>query len=266
VKRGKDFVDRPVINRVNILCDGSINSINQRDIAKWKWMRKFLFKGLKLHNLKRIEIITQEIIQDVMKHVKRLDGQPFDPTDMIHDAVLQILTVMVLSRKVETSHPSFKKLKEMDKVATEVFSITGPGALLDVFPWLRYFGNKTYKNVKKIRSLLQEIYKFWKGQFQSGECDDDHGWFTQLLDAIDNNPVNLSEGHMMMLFFDFFFAGSVTTSATLSCFLNVIVHYPDIQENLQKEVDSVIERNCSVAIKDRDSMPYTYAFILELLR
>ena len=48
--------------------------------------------------------------------------------------------------------------------------------------------------------------------------------------------------------------------------LNVLVHYPHVQRRLQEEVDSVVGQGRRVAFRDREGMPYTRAFIKELLR
>ena len=68
------------------------------------------------------------------------------------------------------------------------------------------------------------------------------------------------------MFGDFIVAGSGTTSATLCTGLNILVHHPTIQENLQKEVELVVGQNRTISIADRESMPYMCAFIFELLR
>jgi len=60
-------------------------------------------------------------------------------------------------------------------------------------------------------------------------------------------------------------AGSITTSTSIYGFINLIIHKRNIQKRLQQEVNEVIGQR-QVSLKDRESMPYTMATILELLR
>ena len=61
-------------------------------------------------------------------------------------------------------------------------------------------------------------------------------------------------------------AGVYTTSTTLSCFINILYHHPDIQEKMRKEVMDVIGSSCNPSIKDQDNLPYLRATILEIGR
>ena len=64
----------------------------------------------------------------------------------------------------------------------------------------------------------------------------------------------------------FFLAGMMTTSTTLTCLMNVLCHYPNVQERLKKEVMDVIGPARHPTLKDQDNMPYLRATILEIGR
>jgi cytochrome P450 len=65
---------------------------------------------------------------------------------------------------------------------------------------------------------------------------------------------------------DLFFAGSDTTSTTLSWTVLFLAYYPEIQKKLQIELDSVTGKSRSVSLADKPSLPFTEATILEILR
>jgi len=65
---------------------------------------------------------------------------------------------------------------------------------------------------------------------------------------------------------DLFFAGAETTTSTLNWTLYFMVKYPDVQKRVQEELDSVIGRNRSPTLSDRDMTPYTEAVLLEVQR
>ena len=64
---------------------------------------------------------------------------------------------------------------------------------------------------------------------------------------------------------DLFGAGSETTSSILSFAILYLIRFPDIQEKLQAEIESVL--GCrSAMLEDRPQMPYMEAVIHEVLR
>ena len=53
----------------------------------------------------------------------------------------------------------------------------------------------------------------------------------------------------------FYLLGTVTTSSTLYAFLNILLHYPDVQRKLQAEVDVVTEDVSTMTFLTRYEMP-----------
>ncbi len=51
---------------------------------------------------------------------------------------------------------SIEDLIWIDKEATVVVNPTGTGKLLDIMPSLRFLGNKSYLNLKKVMNVSQE--------------------------------------------------------------------------------------------------------------
>ena len=70
---------------------------------------------------------------------------------------------------------------------------------------------------------------------------------------------------IMIWYWFSFNSGTTTTFCTLYGFLAVMANHPEIQQNIQKEIDEVIGHNQS-ATRYHTKMPYTEASIWELLR
>lgn len=61
-------------------------------------------------------------------------------------------------------------------------------------------------------------------------------------------------------------AGSIGYLTTTYWGLALLAEYPDIQAKVAKEVREVIGSERLPSLDDRDAMPYTQAFVTELLR
>jgi len=65
---------------------------------------------------------------------------------------------------------------------------------------------------------------------------------------------------------DLFMAGDDTSSTTLRWILLSLANHPDVQNRLQKEVDTVVGCDRLPSLDDEVHMPYIQAFILETMR
>lgn len=264
VKKGVDFSNRINTYRVNKLTK------NRSEVAfadydeKFKYLKKLMFKGLRQHNLKHIEEITIDVVNDMMHEIKSLDGKSFDPASYIFPALFQILYVMVFSHKVDKSNPELQLLREIDEEAVELLSFAGTHALLDFFPWLRFFGNKTYKELVQLNDKMDMLFETFITKILNEEMEG--GWFKDLLEIHTQDTKRLTKDNIRMLTLQFFTAGSATTSTTLMAFTNLMVHNPEVFKKLQAEVDSKIEESGKISFSDRACMPFTYACVLETLR
>merc|ERR1719273_2783293 len=77
----------------------------------------------------------------------------------------------------------------------------------------------------------------------------------------ENGRVNLAN-----TLFDLFLAGSETTSTTLTWAMLYMARYPDVQERVQKDLDSIVDTEALPSLQDRAKLPYVEAVIMEVQR
>ena len=187
--------------------------------------------------------------------------------------MLNIITLFVLGRKYPVENDVFKMFIESMRLMILSHSYFGRGTELDIFPWLRYLGNQTYKNLCQYNAVRDEVYEKIKRQV----CDDlvdskengPHGAMHDLMrllsqDNTENKKVE--EMRIKCTVFNLFNAGTFTSSSSYYSFLNLMIWYPQVQRKLQEEVDRLVGPNRKVTLNDRQNMPYTQATVLELLR
>lgn len=75
-----------------------------------------------------------------------------------------------------------------------------------------------------------------------------------------------SEWQLTCTLYDLWSAGMETTVNSLDWMTLLMVNHPDIQKNVQKEIDDVVGRERVPNMNDRSRMPFTCATIQELQR
>ena len=71
---------------------------------------------------------------------------------------------------------------------------------------------------------------------------------------------------MVQILGDLFSAGEETVNTCLSWAMVYLLHYPEVMAKIQQELDMVIDRSQLPSVDDRPYLPYTEAFIYEVLR
>ena len=65
---------------------------------------------------------------------------------------------------------------------------------------------------------------------------------------------------------DLFVAGTETTSTAITWAIAFLINYSDIQDQIHKELDTVVGSSRPPSLDDRNSLPYFEAFTTEVLR
>ncbi len=75
-----------------------------------------------------------------------------------------------------------------------------------------------------------------------------------------------AKDHLHTTLSDLFFAGSETTSSTLSWAILFMIRHPDVQDKVREEIHRVVGRDWLPTLADRTAMVYTEATIMEVQR
>jgi len=93
-------------------------------------------------------------VTELIKQVRLIGGKPFDPNEMIHMCVVNVITSILLGKRYEYEDPTLKKLVHVihDSITLSVLEIT-------LFPFLRFIPpfRKRQKLSNDIFRILMEL-------------------------------------------------------------------------------------------------------------
>nr|XP_060622709.1 cytochrome P450 2J3-like [Anolis sagrei ordinatus] len=143
--------------------------------------------------------------------------------------------------------------------------------LCEIFPGvMKYFPGphkRAISSMNVILSYARKEVERHKVQQNQHEPQDIIDYYLLQMDKSKDDPTSTyNEDNLVQCIFDLFIAGTDTTATSLQWSLLLMVTYPDIQEKIQKEIDTVLNPTQSISYQERKKMPFTHAVIHEILR
>ncbi|XP_063298141.1 cytochrome P450 2K1-like isoform X2 [Pelobates fuscus] len=236
----------------------------------WKVMRRFSLTTLRDFGMgkKVIENLINEECDSLIEVFQSYKGKPFDNKMIINGAVSNVIVSVLLGHRFDYNDPLFLKL--MGLINSNVMILGTPMILLyNMLPSLVRLlpgsHNIIFENVRKMNTFIKETFAKHKDQLDMNDQ-------RNLIDAYlvkqqEEKPKGLffHDENLTGLVGNLFSAGTETTSTTLRWGILLMMKYPEIQKNVQNEIDNVIGSS-QPQTEHRKDMPYTDAVIHEIQR
>ncbi|XP_066279157.1 cytochrome P450 2U1-like [Branchiostoma lanceolatum] len=264
VKKGDRLSDRPYMYVLHELsCGGKgIGFASYND--EYKNRRKAMVSILRRFGMGK-GFMEEQIHEEVLELKKNFaehaaSGEAFDPSPLLGCSVLNVICSMILGARFEQDDPLFHRLVAlMDRTVAAM----GPSQILNVFPWLRFVpglgqtGSDVIGCAEEIREFLSGVIREQRSQLNNN----DDVSFVQSLEAALKD-----DDQVTMIMQDLFIGGAETTTTTLRWALLYLALHPEVQENMQTELDREVGRERRPSLTDKPRLPYTEAAILEIQR
>ncbi|XP_037015269.2 steroid 17-alpha-hydroxylase/17,20 lyase isoform X2 [Artibeus jamaicensis] len=247
IKKGKEFSGRPQVVTLDILSD------EQRGVAfadygdAWQLHRKLVRATFSLFK---------------------------DGDQKLENILTNIICFICFNTSFKKGHPALKTIHTYNEGIMESL---GKKSMVDIFPVLKIFPNKTTKMMKnyiKMRNdLLSAIYEKHKKNFSSDSI-------TNLVDILiqaqansvnnnngsDQESMLLTDRHNLATIGDIFGAGLETTTSVVKWTVAFLLHNPQLLKKIQKEIDQNVGFGRTPTVSDRNHLLLLEATIREVLR
>ncbi|XP_045577355.1 steroid 17-alpha-hydroxylase/17,20 lyase [Salmo salar] len=286
LQRGKEFAGRPKMLTTELLTRGGKDIAFSDYSPLWKIHRRLVHNSFTLfgEGTTKLQRIVLEAVEDLCCDLQANRGKAIDPEPPLMRAVTNVVCTLVFSSTYQPGDPELTSVMEYNDGIVQTIA---RGGLVDIFPWLRFLPNRTLTTLKEciaVRDqLLSKKLEEHKVSLIGGEPRD-------LLDALlqgqtrikhnqgsgvrdqglgaeqEEEEEGISDDHVLMTAAEAFGAGVETTSTTLLWVLAFLLHHPQVQERVQKELDEVVGCGRSPDVSDRPHLPYLDSVINEVMR
>ncbi|XP_069907394.1 cytochrome P450 2D/II isoform X1 [Oryctolagus cuniculus] len=274
VTYGEDTADRPPAHTLEPLGFGphAQGVVMARYGPAWREQRRFSMSTLRNFGLgkKSLEQWVTEEATCLCAAFADHAGCPFSPSMLLNKAVCNVIASLTHGCRFEYDDHRLTRL--MDLTQTILKESTGNlPQVLNVIPiLLRIPGlvDKVFHGQKAFMALLDELVTEHRMTRDPAQPPRDltDAFLDQVEKAKGNPESSFNDDNLRLVVADLFAAGMVTTSITLSWALLLMILHPDVQRQVQQEIDEVIGPARRPEMGDQARMPYTTAVVHEVQR
>uniref|UniRef100_A0A8B9HE79 Cytochrome P450, family 2, subfamily Y, polypeptide 3 n=1 Tax=Astyanax mexicanus TaxID=7994 RepID=A0A8B9HE79_ASTMX len=270
IDNADDFVGRAPIPFVMRALKGYGLVISNGE--RWRQLRRFTLTTLRDFGMgrKTMEGWIQEESKHLLEAVRETKSVPFDPTFPLSRAVSNVICALVFGQRFSYEDNNFLRLLQIIGGVLR-FGSSSWGQLYNLFPRLvELLPGKQLHFIDDIDELRR--FAMLKVQKHQETLDPDNPrdfidcFLIRLNQEKDMPNTEFHYDNMTATVMNLFLAGTETTSTTIRYALMLLIKHPEIQERMQKEIDSVIGQERSPMMEDRKSLPFTDAVIHEVQR
>ncbi|XP_069831993.1 cytochrome P450 2K1-like [Dendropsophus ebraccatus] len=264
-----EFVDRP--DRPVFMDISRGHGVIFTNGHNWKTMRRFTASTLRgfVFGKRTLEDKINEESDYLVETLKSYRGEPFDNTMILNAAVANVIVYITVGHRFDYDDPKLQRLLSLVMHTMEIFG--SPMALLyNAFPSLMRWLPGSHKTLRpttdELRLFIREVFIKQRDQLDVNDQRTLIDCF--LVKQKEEKPHAESYFHdenLTSLLTELFAAGMETTSTTLRWSLLLMMKYPEVQKNVQKEIEMVIG-SAEPQVEQRQQMPYTHAIINEIQR
>ncbi len=270
LKQSEDFAGRPELSITKKVVRG--RNIGGRDYGMtWKRHREITVNALHMFLERKTTSIEQQIIEDAVELANiflSYGGQSFEPDMDIGLSITNIMSKILFGEKYSRDNQDLAALVKL----TQLASRNGIGSLR--FDFMPKPPNIFQKFQNSIDGVLENLVLSKLEEYRdSYDPTNLRGMADALLKAA--SEISESDKQTLGLTEDLIVTGTVQemmgsgtqpVSPILSWAILYMIAYPEVQVEVQLELDAVIGREQQVRFEDSTKLPFTQACIHEIMR
>ncbi|XP_037258990.1 vitamin D 25-hydroxylase isoform X2 [Falco biarmicus] len=271
VHQSEIFADRPSLPLFKKLTNmgGLLNSKYGRGWTEHRKLAVNTFRNFGYGQRSFEHKISEESIF-FLDAIDTYKGRPFDLKHLITNAVSNITNLIIFGERFTYEDTEFQHMIEIFSENIEL-AASASVFLYNAFPWIGIlpFGKhqQLFKNAAEVYDFLQDLIERVSENRKPQSPRHFVDAYLDEMDCNENDPESTySRENLIFSVGELIIAGTETTTNVLRWAVLFMALYPNIQGQVQKEIDLVIGPNKMPALEEKCKMPYTEAVLHEVLR
>jgi len=199
-------------------------------------------------------------VEELIKQIKRFNGKSVNPKESVFFAVQSIITGILFGKPINPSEKSDNRLKTLINELPEQFTSL---LVVDFWPPLRFLPF-IRKHINNSTKCADELFDLLDKKIDAILTEDNEESFVSCF--VEKEGKNLDKTQLKGILRDLVAAGTDTVTTTTLWTIVLLANHREVQERLQKEIDSVVPRDRLPSLSDMSKMTYAEATILEIMR
>ncbi|XP_069476347.1 cytochrome P450 2J4-like [Ambystoma mexicanum] len=237
----------------------------------WRQQQRFGLMTLRKLGLgtKGLEVRIQDEANHLLQYLREEKGHPLEPACRLANSMANVICAVTFGHRFSTEDVVFRQLITTVDLLMSTRQKTC-SRVYDLFPWLmRHLPGphqQMFHDWQVLRTfIVQEIRNHQRNV--TDEPQDLIDFYLEQISATrEDTTSTYDEENLIEVVADIFIAGTEAPTTTLHWALLYMMMYPDIQENVQKELDAIVGRTQAIQYEDRKRLPYTNTVIHEIQR
>ncbi|KAG0584508.1 hypothetical protein KC19_3G213900 [Ceratodon purpureus] len=213
------------------------------------------------------------MVQELLSEVKS-GKQIVDLNMAIGALAMNVMSRMVIQKRYyakDISPETKKEAYEFQRLLVTVLTWAGYPFLQDFVPGLRPLMSMISSNEREMAKMAKNTDAFFETILQEhrqrqNTVESSQDFVDVLIQSVGDDGKRLDDKAIKAVTMEMFMAGAETTATTIEWALAELLHHPDIQTNLQTELDTVIGTTRMAQESDIPNLPYLHAVIRESFR
>ncbi|CAD5124690.1 DgyrCDS12955 [Dimorphilus gyrociliatus] len=274
LEKSTDFAGRLEPFRIALSYDLPNDLIFTSFSPEWNARKKLAMKSMKMYGegLEDLERVTDQVLDDFFKNIDEKQGQPWVINEDIINCFVNIIFTLALGKRLPWNDPAIGFLKKNFDAATPS-QISPEGIILDIFPflWKMNFPSKICSDLQKGLDANKWFKNEIDEQLKTFEANKPRGYLDLFYQEYLNeqkldSKTKISYPQLVMMTIQTLVAGYATTATAVTCFIQLMLRYPEIQEKIYQEIIDNVGNDRRPNINDKNNHHYLMASIYELLR
>nr|XP_028604685.1 cytochrome P450 1A1-like isoform X2 [Podarcis muralis] len=279
LRDGESFAARPDMHTFSFFADGESLSFSVKYGESWKLQKQIASKALR--SLTKSEatsstcscLLEEHVCAEALELVKTFvelskQAGSFDPAASTTCAIANVVCALCFNKRYDHDDEEFQGMLKVNDDFIKASGVFNPA---DFIPCLRYL---PLPAAKAAREFYRKFNNFVAKRVEDHCTTYDKNHLRDITDALisvsnekreDGKAAALSHQKIIVTVNDIFGAGFATLSVCLQWIFLYLISNPEIQTEIQEEIDAKIGERPS-RFKDRKVLHYTEAFLHEIFR